>query len=66
MLTIIPPNNSCYHMWKKGVVKERILHLVLASVVVTDDVINLDTLIVLKTVEQPYRNHNGGAFTWFG
>ena len=40
--------------------------LVLASVVVTDDVINLDTLIVLKTVEQPYRNHNGGHLLGLG
>jgi hypothetical protein len=40
--------------------------LVLASVVVTDDVINLDTLTVLKTVEQPYRNHNGGHLLGLG
>jgi len=40
--------------------------LVLASVVVTDDVINLDSLIVLKTVEQPYRNHNGGHLLGLG
>ena len=28
--------------------------------------INLDTLIVLKTVEQPYRNHNGGHLLGLG
>ncbi len=46
--------------------EEGVASLVLSELEITDGIINLDSIKILRTIEQPYRNHNGGSILSLG
>ena len=46
--------------------EEGIASLLLSELNITDGIINLDSIKVLRIIEQPYRNHNGGSILSIG
>ena len=46
--------------------EEGVASLVLSELEIIDGVIDLDSIKILRTIEQPYRNHNGGSILSLG
>ena len=46
--------------------EEGVASLVLSELEIIDGVIDLDSIKILRTIEQPYRNHNGGSILALG